>query len=44
MLITYYLEGNARWWGLVGILPLLTVAMSGCPTYTLFGLKTNKGE
>ncbi|HDH08343.1 MAG TPA: DUF2892 domain-containing protein [Gammaproteobacteria bacterium] len=35
---------TARWWGLVGLLPLVTVAMSWCPAYSIFGLKTNKGD
>jgi len=28
------------WWGLVGILPLLTAALGNCPAYTLFGIST----
>ncbi len=42
--LIFILEGNARWWGLVGIVPLVTVFMSWCPAYSIFGLKTNKGE
>lgn len=29
-----------NWWGLIGIVPLLTVAFSTCPLYTLFGINT----
>ncbi len=34
------LEGNARWWGLIGIVPLATGLLRLCPAYTLFGLST----
>jgi hypothetical protein len=34
------LEGNARWWGLVGLLPLLTGLINFCPLYTFLGLNT----
>lgn len=35
-----FLEGNARWWGLVGIVPLMTGLFSFCPLYTLLGIRT----
>lgn len=28
------------WWGLLGILPLVTGLISFCPVYTIFGLNT----
>ncbi|TSA11577.1 MAG: DUF2892 domain-containing protein [Betaproteobacteria bacterium] len=34
------LEGNARWWGLAGLVPLSTGLFNFCPLYTLFGLNT----
>ncbi len=34
------LEGNARWWGLVGLVPLLTGLFGTCPLYSIFGLST----
>lgn len=34
------LEGNARWWGLIGLVPLLTGLFSACPLYSVFGLST----
>ena len=34
------LEGNARWWGLVGIVPLVTGLFNFCPLYTLLGINT----
>jgi len=34
------LEGNARWWGLVGLIPLATGLFNFCPLYALLGLNT----
>ena len=34
------LEGNARWWGLVGLVPLLTGLVNFCPLYTLLGFNS----
>jgi len=34
------LEGNARWWGLVGIVPLATGLINFCPLYTLLGFNS----
>ena len=34
------LEGNARWWGLVGLVPLGTGLINFCPLYPLFGINT----
>jgi hypothetical protein len=34
------LEGNARWWGLVGFIPLGTALMGWCPLYVPLGIKT----
>lgn len=33
-------EGSLKWLGLIGLIPLLTAAMSWCPLYTLFGIRT----
>lgn len=33
-------EGTARWWGLVGLVPLLTGLFNFCPLYTLLGIRT----
>lgn len=40
--LLFLLEGNARWWGLIGIGPILTVFLGWCPAYTVFGMRTNK--
>ncbi len=38
--LIFILQGNIRWLGLIGLLPLLTVTMSWCPAYTLFNIST----
>lgn len=38
--LIFVLEGNARWLGLIGIMPLFTVATGWCPAYSLFGMST----
>ena len=38
--LIFLLEGNNRWFGLIGIVPLLTAAIGWCPAYTLLGIKT----
>ena len=40
--LLFILEGNARWWGLIGIGPILTVVIGWCPAYTLIGVNTCK--
>ena len=34
------LEGNARWWGLIGLVPLLTASFGYCPPYAMLGINT----
>lgn len=34
------LEGNARWWGLIGLVPLGTALFRWCPAYMLIGTST----
>jgi Protein of unknown function (DUF2892) len=36
------LEGNARWWGLIGVPLVLTGLLRWCPAYLPFGIKTCK--
>ena len=38
--LIFILDGTARWWGLVGIVPLLTGTLGWCPLYTLLGFST----
>ncbi|HUX25559.1 MAG TPA: DUF2892 domain-containing protein [Burkholderiales bacterium] len=34
------LQGNARWWGLIGLVPLLTGLVNFCPLYSMIGVST----
>jgi len=38
--LLFLLEGASRWWGLIGLVPLLTGLFSYCPAYRLLGLNT----
>ena len=38
--LVFILEGNARWWGLIGIVPLATGLFNFCPAYAILGLST----
>ncbi len=36
-----FIDGNARWFGLLGLVPLLTALIGSCPLYSAFGLSTH---
>lgn len=38
--LLFVLDGNARWWGLIGLVPLLTSLAGRCPAYSIFGVST----
>lgn len=38
--LVFTVEGTARWFGLVGLVPLLTGIVGFCPAYTLCGCNT----
>ena len=38
--LLFFLEGNARWFGLIGLVPLATAALGWCPAYLPFGIST----
>ena len=40
ILLPLTLPGAAKWWGLVGLLPLLTGLTGYCPVWTLLGINT----
>jgi hypothetical protein len=40
--LLFLLEGNARWWGLIGLGLLATGVLGWCPAYLPFGIKTCK--
>ena len=42
--LIFFLEGNARWWGLIGVAPIATAFMRWCPAYLPFGINTGAGD
>ena len=38
--LLFVLEGNIRWVGLIGLVPLFTAVVGWCPAYTLFRVDT----
>jgi len=38
--LLFILEGGARWWGLVGLLPLVTGLIAWCPASAFPGIHT----
>ena len=40
VLITTFVVDRSAWWGLLGIIPLVTGAAGTCPLYSLFGFST----
>ncbi|HYX64861.1 MAG TPA: DUF2892 domain-containing protein [Burkholderiales bacterium] len=40
--LVFILEGNARWLGLIGLVPLGTALVGWCPAYLPFGINTCK--
>lgn len=38
--LVFVLDTPARWWGLVGVVPLLTGLFSLCPLYSLLGISS----
>ena len=38
--LIFFVDGNARWWGLLGLGPLATATMGYCPPYAWLGINT----
>ena len=38
--LIFFIDGNARWWGLLGLGPLATATMGYCPPYSWLGINT----
>jgi len=36
----FVLDGGVRWFGLIGIVPILTAFVKFCPLYVIFGINT----
>jgi Protein of unknown function (DUF2892) len=41
--LTFYLQGDLRWLGFIGFIPLLTGVIGTCPLYSMIGINT-RGE
>jgi hypothetical protein len=37
-------QGDVRWWGLLGIVPLATGILRWCPVYLPFGIRTSRTQ
>jgi len=42
--IYFILQGNLKYLGLIGLVPILTAIFGFCPLYALFGIKTCKAN
>ena len=42
--LIFFLEGNARWWGLIGLIPIATAALRYCPPYAWLGINTGGSD
>lgn len=40
--LLYFMDGNLKYLGLIGLVPILTATVSYCPLYSIFGIKTCK--
>lgn len=40
--ILFFMNGNLKYLGLIGLVPILTATVNFCPLYLLFGIKTCK--
>ena len=40
--LLFFIHGSAKYWGLIGIIPLVTAFIGWCPLYSIFGIKTCK--
>jgi len=38
--LLFLLEGSAKWYGLIGLVPLGTALLGNCPLYSILGLST----
>jgi len=39
--LVFLLKGHARWFGLIGLVPLVTAFTGFCPLYSLVGVSTS---
>lgn len=38
--LVFLLEESTRWFGLIGLVPIVTVIIGWCPAYTILGIST----
>ena len=38
--LLFLLDGGARWFGLIGLVPIATALIGWCPAYAPFGINT----
>lgn len=38
--LLFFGEGNMRWFGLIGIVPIFTALIGWCPAYAIFGISS----
>ena len=38
--LIFLVDGNARWWGLIGLAPIATALFRYCPPYAWLGINT----
>jgi len=38
--LLFFIDGGARWFGLIGLVPLLTAVIKFCPLYVVLGINT----
>jgi len=36
-----FVDGNARWFGLIGLVPIATGFIGSCPLYSIFGISSH---
>lgn len=42
--LLFLLDGPARWWGLIGIVLLVTGFVRFCPAYSILGMNTRDSQ
>jgi len=40
--LLFFMNGNLKYLGLIGLVPILTATVSFCPLYSIVGIKTCK--
>ena len=43
-LLSLILWGPKTWWGLIGLIPIITVFVGYCPPYAMLGISTRPKE